>query len=224
MLNQLFNSVFTQSELTIDPMMVVLSLLISLALGLLLAGLYKYKTFYSKEFVLTLTVLPSLIAVIIFLVNGNLGTSVAVAGTFSLIKFRSPASSSKELLLVFMATAIGLSTGMGYLTLAVLVAVLIGGLLLLLENSTFAAVSATRRQLKLTLPRELAYTGQMEQLLAASCRMAELISLTSKVDRLELVYHIELKTTDTSLLTHLLSYDDRIAVTLTKNGQKKKSL
>lgn len=224
MLNQLFSSVFAQSELAIDPMKVVLSLLISLALGLLLAGLYKYKTFYSKEFVLTLTVLPSLIAVIIFLVNGNLGTSVAVAGTFSLIKFRSPASSSKELLLVFMATAIGLATGMGYLALAVLVSLFIGGLLLLLENSAFAAVSATRRQLKLTLPRELAYTSQMEQLLAESCRMAELVSLTSKANQLELVYHIELKSTDSFLVTRLLSYDERIAVTLTKSGQKKKSL
>ena len=91
----------------------------SLILGLVLAMVYKYKTLHTKEFVVTLTLMPALIAIIILLVNGNLGTSVAVAGAFSLIRFRSAAGSSKELLAVFLATAIGLATGMGYLLLAV---------------------------------------------------------------------------------------------------------
>ena len=67
----------------------------SLILGLVLAMVYKYKTLHTKEFVITLTLMPALIAIIILLVNGNLGTSVAVAGAFSLIRFRSAAGSSK---------------------------------------------------------------------------------------------------------------------------------
>ena len=91
MLNQIFNSVFSNRDITISPSMFALSILTSLLLGLLLAKIYKYKTIYTKEFIITLATLPVLISMIIFLVNGNLGTSVAVAGTFGLIRFRSAA-------------------------------------------------------------------------------------------------------------------------------------
>ncbi|WP_454922683.1 DUF4956 domain-containing protein, partial [Abiotrophia defectiva] len=76
--------------------MLMMSLLVALLTGLWLAWVYKYKTLYTKDFVITLALLPTIIAMIIFLVNGNLGTSVAVAGTFSLIRFRSAAGGAKE--------------------------------------------------------------------------------------------------------------------------------
>lgn len=127
MLSAIFQSVYSQATVSINPLWVLVSFLVSLFLGGILAYLYRSQTTYSRDFALTLVVLPSLIALVIFLVNGNLGTSVAVAGAFSLIKFRSPASSSKELLLVFMATALGLAIGMGYLLLALVTTLVVGG-------------------------------------------------------------------------------------------------
>lgn len=224
MLSTLFDSIFTQQALTIRPLFLALSLLTSLVLGLVMASVYKYKNFYSKEFVQTLTILPTLIAVIIFLVNGNLGTSVAVAGTFSLIKFRSPASSAKELLLVFMATAIGLATGMGYISLAISVTLGVALVMVLLENSQFANISHIRRQLVLNLPKTLEYESFLESILAENCKSVELLAVQSKKDRLELTYHIDLNISDQSLLSEILSYNDAIDVSLTKVAKKKKSL
>ena len=112
MLNQLFNSIYSSAEVKINPLALIFSMITSLILGIVLAKVYKRQTIYTKEFVITLSLLPAIISIIIFLVNGNLGTSVAVAGTFSLIRFRSAAGGSKELLAVFMATAIGITTGM----------------------------------------------------------------------------------------------------------------
>ena len=83
---------------------------------------------------ITLSLLPAIISIIIFLVNGNLGTSVAVAGTFSLIRFRSAAGGSKELLAVFMAAAIGITTGMGFVALAVVFTLSISFVWLILKK------------------------------------------------------------------------------------------
>lgn len=224
MLNALTDSVFTQSNLTISSWSILASLLVSLALGWVLASLYKYRTTYSKEFVQTLTVLPSLIAVIIFLVNGNLGTSVAVAGTFSLIKFRSPAASAKELLLVFMATAIGLATGMGYLALAVVVTLLVAGVLVFLEHASRAQGQTNQRQLSLSLPLTRADEALVTQTLTACCQKAELLTLSIKKNQLDLLYQLELRTSDQELCRQVLVAYPEASLTLTKEPGKKKRL
>ena len=105
MIDQLFNSIYSSTEVKINLLALLFSLAISLVLGIVLAKVYKHQTICTKEFVITLSLLPTIVSMIIFLVNGNLGTSVAVAGTFSLIRFRSAAGGSKELLAIFMATA-----------------------------------------------------------------------------------------------------------------------
>jgi hypothetical protein len=96
MLNQLFNSIYSSAEVKVNPLALIFSMITSLILGIVLAKVYKRQTIYTKEFVITLSLLPAIISIIIFLVNGNLGTSVAVAGTFSLIRFRSAAGGSKK--------------------------------------------------------------------------------------------------------------------------------
>ena len=146
MLNQIFDSVFSDSTTSINPGMLILSIGVSLLLGILLAAVYKYKTLYTKEFVITICLLPSLIAIIIFLVNGNVGTSVAVAGTFSLIRFRSAAGGAKEILSIFIATAIGIATGMGLLLLATAFTLLLSAMLIIYENTEFTNASQTRNQ------------------------------------------------------------------------------
>ena len=119
MITQLFNSIYSSAEIKVNPLALIASLVTGLILGIILAKVYKHQTIYTKEFVITLSLLPAIISIIIFLVNGNLGTSVAVAGTFILIRFRSAAGGSKELLAIFMATAMGITTGMGFLALGV---------------------------------------------------------------------------------------------------------
>ena len=91
---------------------------------------------------------------VIFLVNGSLGTSIAVAGTFSLIRFRSATSGSRELIAIFLAMIIGLAAGTGYLLLAVLFTVFILGIWLLLEKHQSKSNHQRRRLLTITLPNK----------------------------------------------------------------------
>ena len=155
MLNQLFNSIYSSAEVKINPLALIFSMITSLILGIVLAKVYKRQTIYTKEFVITLSLLPAIISIIIFLVNGNLGTSVAVAGTFSLIRFRSAAGGSKELLAVFMATAIGITTGMGFVALAVVFTLSISFVWLIFEKMNFTSVSQTRRYVEMKVPAKV---------------------------------------------------------------------
>ena len=110
-------------------------------LGLALSWAYKQRTLYTREFVISLTLLPCLMTLVIFLVNGSLGTSIAVAGTFSLIRFRSATSGSRELIAIFLAMIIGLAAGTGYLLLAVLFTGFILGIWLLWKNNKARAIT-----------------------------------------------------------------------------------
>ena len=88
-MSNLFDSIFNNATATVDPVRLMLALLVSLFLGMALSWTYKYRTLYTREFIVSLTLLPCMMTLVIFLVNGSLGTSIAVAGTFSLIRFRS---------------------------------------------------------------------------------------------------------------------------------------
>lgn len=154
---------------------------------MLLAAVYKYKSNYTKEFVITLSLMPALIAVIIALVNGNLGAGVAVARTFSLIKICSAAGSSKEMLAVLLAMAIGLATGMGFLGLAVFMTVILSACILIFEDISFAQVNQNRRHLLVTVPRNFDYDQFFENQFGKSCKQADLISLKYKKNKEALI-------------------------------------
>lgn len=132
MLNNLFSGVFdstTQSVISVP--MFLLCVGVSLAIGIFLALVYSYKNQCTKSFVTTLALLPSIVCVVIMMVNGNIGAGVAVAGAFSLVRFRSVPGSAKEICLIFMAMGTGLVAGMGYLGFAVVFALILGAAFLI---------------------------------------------------------------------------------------------
>ena len=92
----------------------------ALVLGLVMSLTYMYRTRYTKSFVITLATLPAVVCVVIMMVNGNIGAGVAVAGAFSLVRFRSVPGTAKEIGMLFLAMGCGLITGMGYLAYATL--------------------------------------------------------------------------------------------------------
>ncbi|HEM4129172.1 TPA: DUF4956 domain-containing protein [Streptococcus suis] len=224
---QLFNSIFSTSNNNITLMQMSLIFGVSLAMGVLHAAVYKYKSNYTKEFVISLSLMPALIAVIIALVNGNLGAGVAVAGTFSLIKFRSAAGSSKEMLAILLAMAIGLATGMGFLGLAIFMTLVLSACILIFENIGFAQVNQNRRHLLVTVPIEFDYDQFFENQFGSSCKQADLISLKykQKKEALVLEYQVllEKSVTDKKLVDTILTAGP-LDVILNKQMPKKKYL
>lgn len=227
MITQLFNSIYSSAEIKVNPLALIASLVTGLILGIILAKVYKHQTIYTKGFVITLSLLPAIISIIIFLVNGNLGTSVAVAGTFSLIRFRSAAGGSKELLAIFMATAIGITTGMGFLALGVFFTLLISFFWLPFEKMGFSSVSQTRRYVQIQIPAELDYEVLFEAIFETACKSFELTSVQSVDNKfIKLDYVVDLKpdVSDQRLIQRFLRYEKIKNISLSKEAKKRKTL
>lgn len=169
---------------------------VSLVLGLGTALLCMYKSHYTQSFVVTLAMLPAVVQVVIMLVNGNIGAGVAVAGAFSLVRFRSVPGSAREIGMIFLAMAIGLATGMGYVVLAVLFFLVMAVFVLVLSVLRFGSSNEHERELKITIPETLDYEGLFDDLFQKYTNSAQLyrVKTTNMGTLYELDYHVVLKT------------------------------
>ncbi len=168
---------------------------VSLVLGFVVALMHMKTTKSNKNFVTTLFVLPALVTTVILLVNGNLGTSVAVLGAFSLIRFRSIPGNSKEILSVFFAMAIGLATGVGYIGFAAIFTVVISLVIALLSVINFGSDTKYTKMLKVLIPEDLDYTEVFNDIFNEYVSDVEMVSAktVNMGSIFELTYRINLK-------------------------------
>lgn len=159
----MLESIF-QSTNELSILNLLICSLFSLFLGLIISIIHKLTSNYTKNFLITLAVLPILVQSVMMMVNGNLGTSIAIVGAFSLVRFRSIPGTSKEILSVFFAMAIGLATGMGQLLFASILTIMVSLVLLILSKSKFGQRKENIKILKITLPDDLDYTEIFDDL------------------------------------------------------------
>ena len=162
MFDTIFSSILTNGTFTGSEL--VISTLASLVCGLIIAGAYMIKNRCSRSFLITLILLPSIVELVIILVNGNIGAGVAVAGAFSLVRFRSAPGRGQEITGIFLAMAAGLATGMGYVGVAILFSLLISGINLLLNLTDLNSDAKGMKTLKITVPENLDYEGKFDDI------------------------------------------------------------
>ena len=198
MSDSLFRGLF-DSELTtvISVTDFLLCIGAALVIGLVLALAYMFKTRYTKSFVVTLAVLPAVVCVVIMMVNGNVGAGVAVAGAFSLVRFRSVPGTAKEIAALFLAMGAGLIAGMGYLAFALLFAVILGLAFVLYNALNLGEKKNAERYktIRITIPEDLDYTGVFEEVFAEYVSAWELtcVKTTNMGSMFRLTYDVTLK-------------------------------
>lgn len=192
MLN-IFGTIFTTTELTGQQMLI--ATLVSLFSGFFVALIYNIKNKCSKSFIISLVVLPAIVQVVIMMVNGNVGTGVAVAGAFSLVRFRSAAGKGQEISAIFLVMAIGLATGMGYIGIAILLATVISLIMLVLTVLNFGGDNKEDRVLKIQVPENLDFEGKFEEIFKKYLDKFEIIDVkTANMGSLyKISYNIKMK-------------------------------
>ena len=168
----IFGTIMTTG--TISGGAFLLATVSSLIIGCFIAFMYTIKNNYSKSYIITLALLPAIVQVVIMLVNGNIGAGVAVAGAFSLVRFRSAPGSGKEITSIFLAMAVGLATGMGYIGIAAVFAVIITVANLILSNSSFGEGADEEKTVKITVPEGLDFEGIFDDIFERYTTKAEL--------------------------------------------------
>lgn len=187
----MFNSIIT---VPITLTQFVICIITALVLGVLASVVFTLKNSHSGSLAMSIALLPAVVAVVIMLVNGNVGAGLAVAGTFALVRFRSVQGSAREITGLFFAVSLGLACGMGYVALAVVFFVMFSAALLLLTAVHFGE-SGSARQLKITIPENLEYEGLFDDLFEKYTTSHELVRVrTTNMGTLyELTYSINLK-------------------------------
>lgn len=167
----------------------------ALVLGFLLTLVHRYKNTCSRNFTVTLALLPAIVQAVILMVNGNLGTGVAVMGAFSLVRFRSVPGNAREIGSIFLAMAIGLACGTGYLGIAAFLLLTIGLAELLFLSLPHRGNEFPQRELKVTIPENLDYSGIFDDIFDRYADETELIRVkTVNMGSLyELCYHLRMK-------------------------------
>ena len=223
MFADIFRGLFdTDMTAVIAPSDFLLCVGSALVIGLMLAGFYMYQTRFTRSFVATLALLPAIVCVVIMMVNGNVGTGVAVAGAFSLVRFRSVPGSAKEIGAIFLAMGAGLIVGMGYLGYAFLCAVILGFVSALYNQLDFGPRKRTAlyKTLHITIPEDLDYSDVFEPILgeyATDCELVQ-VKTTNMGSLFRLTYNLTLKDSgkEKEMIDQLRCRNGNLEITISK--------
>lgn len=198
MVDLLFQGIFdTDMTKVITITDFLLCIGVALIVGLILAFAHMYRSRYTKSFIVTLALLPAVVCVVIMMVNGNVGAGVAVAGAFSLVRFRSVPGTAKEITMLFLAMGSGLIAGMGYLGFAMLFTIVMCAFCIFYNYLDFGTRknAARYKTLTITIPEDLDYTGVFEEILKEHCMSYDLVRVktTNMGSLFRLTYDLVMK-------------------------------
>jgi len=190
----IFKSII-DSEKGITVQNFIICLVAAAVLGFVISLIHMYRTKYSQSFAITLALLPSLVAVIILMVNGNIGTGIAVAGAFSLTRFRSQPGTGREISSIFFAMVTGLACGTGYIALAVIFVLVIGVLSIFYLSIGFGTGDAGVKELSVVIPENLDYSDIFDDLFKTYTEKHELVRArtTNMGSMYKLKYEVTMK-------------------------------
>ena len=171
--------------------------LICMAIALICGGIAAFAASFrahtSKSFIVALLLMPSIVQTVIIMVNGNIGTGVAVMGAFSLVRFRSVPGKAKDIVAIFLSMTAGLACAAGYITVALLFTVIVAGVMLL---ATYIPTKGEREvELKITVPETLNYTDAFRDVFEKYTKRNRMVGVktTAMGSLFKLTYRIEMK-------------------------------
>ena len=231
MLESTFSSVFGTTESLVGAVSTadfLLCCVASIVLGAACAAVYMFRHAYTKNFVVTLALLPLIVQMVITLVNGNLGAGIAVMGVFNLVRFRSIPGSAKDIGSVFLAMAVGLATGMGYLVLAVVFTAIVAVVNVLFVATPFGRPHEPGKTLKVSIPEDLEYDGVFDEVLGRYAAEYELVEVqtTNMGSLFQLQYQLRMRQPgqEKALIDELRGLNGNLKISLGRAPQLRESL
>ena len=230
-MTEIFKGIFDSDLTSVVPAGdFLLCVFASLVLGLVIALTYMFRSPHTKSFVLTLALLPGVVCVVIMLVNGNIGAGVAVAGAFSLVRFRSVPGTARDICMLFLAMATGLVVGMGYIAYGALFTLIMCGVFTVYSLTSFGEgrKAALRRTLKITVPEDLEYPGAFDGIFADFTSEHRLIRVktVNMGSMFRLTYNITMKSSvsEKEMLDMLRCKNGNLEITLSDRESSSEEL
>ena len=220
---QIFDTVI-EGALTLEDYLICTA--VAFVCGIIVTFAASYKSKLTKSFAMSLVMLAPIIETVILMVNGNIGTGIAVAGAFSLVRFRSVAGRAREITLIFLVMTAGLACAAGYVAIAILFSIILCVALIILARLPMR--SERELELRITIPETLNFSEAFEDLFSQYTKRHELASVkTSNMGSLyKLLYKIELKDGGTSkeFIDQLRCRNGNLEITLANTSERNEEL
>ena len=220
---QIFDTVI-EGALTLEDYLICTA--VAFVCGIIVTFAASYKSKLTKSFAMSLVMLAPIIETVILMVNGNIGTGIAVAGAFSLVRFRSVAGRAREITLIFLVMTAGLACAAGYVAIAILFSIILCVALIILARLPMR--SEKELELRITIPETLNFSEAFEDLFSQYTKRHELASVkTSNMGSLyKLLYKIELKDSGTSkeFIDQLRCRNGNLEITLASAPERNEEL
>ena len=189
----MFDSLFHPGAFVYQQVLLVIAS--SLTGGLLLATLYKIHNATQGKYPIILAIIPVVSAMIIMLINGNIGASIAIAASFGIIRFRSAAGTAAEIGYLFVALMLGLMNGMGYVVLSIVSLIIVAVFIFILETIGFSSPTIKDKRLRITIPENCNYANLFNDVFEKYTKSTDLVRVrTTNMGTLyELTYVLKLK-------------------------------
>ena len=189
----LFDTILISAD--IDILTYLLCLASAGACGVLSALAASFRTHASKSFLTSLILLPMIVCTVIAMVNGNVGTGIAVMGAFSLIRFRSVPGKARDIVVIFLAMTAGLACAGGYVAIALLFTLIV--CLGMVIVSLIPMGSERSMDLHITIPESLRYANEFDDVFHKYLKSHRLMrARTTNMGSLyKLHYRVEMKDT-----------------------------
>lgn len=134
-----FLEVFAKNELSASQIGV--SLLITCLVALYIFWVYRLitrKTFYSKNFNISLVALSMITAMVILTIQSNIVLSLGMVGALSIVRFRTAIKDPMDLVFLFWSISVGIACGAGMLEIAVIGSLLMTIVIFVLDRLPLA--------------------------------------------------------------------------------------
>ena len=192
------NNAVPVTDVSMDIKSTLICIIASLLLGLVVSLVYILITTHkdrSPNFILSLVILPALVSVVILLVGSNVARAFSIAGVFTLIRYRSLPGDSKDISLVFLSMAIGLTTGLGYITFAAIITIIFCLVILLIKKTNFGFTRQVEKRLKVVIPEDMNYQTAFDDIFDKYLKRSEIqrVKTTNLGTLYEITYHIIMK-------------------------------
>lgn len=218
----MFESVFgaAQTESGITAYSAVISIMAAVLFGIVIGVVYIFscKKRCNKDFVIGLMLLPAIVSVVILLVGSNVARAFSMAGAFALVRFRSAPGSAKDIAIVFFSMAAGLACGLGFVSYAAVFVVVVSVFLLVLSLVFIPDRLEGKKQLKITIPENLNYTGVFEEVFEKylSENALKSVKTTNMGSMFELTYHVKEKneTDEKAFIDELRTRNGNLSISL----------
>ena len=202
----------------------------SLLIGIILSIGYMTHARYTKSYIITLSVLPAVVCVVIMMVNGNIGTGLAVAGAFTLVRFRSVPGSAKEITMLFLAMGTGLLTGMGYIGFGFIFGILMSAVVAIYSRFDFGTQKNSLRYktIRIMIPEDLDYSNVFDKVFVVYTDAYELVRVKTlnMGSMFRLTYNLTMKkdVNEKEMLDMLRCRNGNLEITISKQDNSVEEL